>query len=460
VVASGTLLARAHDAASFPREKTMLLRCARRCRHFVSAIGVALLMAAGAKEALAQEDQLGNKQTVEAPYQKLQPNINQYVAGQIQPTGPNDMEAKTSATVAAKWFVYPMTWKVARENNRELLPDIVRQFDRFMAMATRRDFAARNKAFMELFNQQMISTFKELLARDFKADQVSQVNGCVLLPILARYGDDAFGNYLVELLKDGKLHDALKVHALKGLRAFFVARPPVLDVDDQRVREGDAARVAAVLAFVTRAAPKTPEEVEAYRFIRREAIKALAQSRIPAEAIDKNGVKTPVALGLMKVLAAEKNGISPPPSLTEKAEAAIGLCRMNTKLDKYQPEAAVCLVGKFLTEFAAKYREDAPNLKGTEVPPLIPWRFYASRLEEGLQEMNRNARDPAYANKLKTLLANSKGILDSMKRHNTIDEPASLVSAVTAMWPQAPALTPYQGVPGTQIQMPAAPQGQ
>jgi hypothetical protein len=415
--------------------------------------------------ALAQ--QLQPKATIEEPYLKYRKTIEQYLAAQIQAAGPNDKEARDAATAAARWFLLRLTRAAPQQVDHEYLWKCVHEFDREV-MAPALKYAAQNKAFMEIFNRQMIAVLKdELLAADFKTSNGAQINGCLMLTSLAKYGDEACGDYLVELLKNPKVHDAIKVHVLRGLRAFFEARPPsqppVLDVDDQKVRATDAARVAAVLDFVGREPPKmaSEEETEAFRFIRREAIKALAQSRIPAEVIDKNGVKTPVALGLMKVLAAEKNGVNPPPSLTEKAEAAIGLCRMTSKLEKYQPEAAMYLVGRFLTEFAAKYREDAGNLKGNERPPMLPWKYYAMRLENALQQMNNNARDAAYRDKLNKLVDSSKSTLENMKRHIPVDDPATtIIPVLTPMWPQTPALMPYQGVPGVQIQMPPAQQGQ
>jgi len=428
---------------------------------------VALILAAGPGQALAQPERLGKtKAAVEGPYRKLEQEINRYVSGQKQASGPADKEAVEAATAAAVWFVYRLDDWFAQPSYREFLPTVVKEFDRsFMDLAVRNK--ATNKAFMQIYNKQMIALLKNLMAQDFNNPwwRVPQINGAVMLPVLARYGDEDVGDYLTEMLKDPKLHDALKVYALKGLREFFAASPPQVDRDEQKVRPRDAARVEVLLAFLTRPAPKDapPEEVEAWRFIRREAIKALAQTRMPAAVVDKTGVKVPVALGLMKVLAPEKNGLAPTSSLTEKGEAAIGLCRMNAKdFERYKPEATVYLVGKFLVEFATKYREDEPNFGGkTNRPPLLPWKYYAERLEQSLLELQKQANvqqppNPAYQQNVKVLLDHTLlPLLGKMKRHDRIDAPDLLENALAKMWPAAPALGPYQGVPSEQIQVPA-----
>jgi hypothetical protein len=450
---------------SFPREEIMPFVVVKPSRWFV-VVALFVFVGIGSGTALAQPPkQLGSSNEVEQAFRRFDPVIREYLAGNKQAVGPNVMEATDAATAAARWFVWRLTHFSKRDQgDREYAAKIVRNFKSdFMDAATRPEYTAQNKAFMQIFNQQMIVAMKELLALDFKTYTEAQINGCLMLPILAQSGDDTFGNYLVELLKDAKLHDALRVHVLKGLRSFFAARPPFLDEDAQKVNQQDAERVAAVMAFVVRPTPKdlSPEELEAFRFIRREGIKALAQTRMPAEVVDKTGVKTPAALVLMKLLAPEKNDINPPTSLSEKLEAAIGLCRMNLKLVKYQPDATVYLVGKVLTEFAAKYREDEPNVikGGSDRPPLMPWKYHAKRLELALQEMAAQSTQGNFSKDLNTLVQNSRGILLKIYGHGQVadQDVTGLVGVVTGMWPQAPALSPYQGVtnPNSQIQMPA-----
>jgi len=439
----------------------MLVALVRRSRWFFWPAAVALVLAAGSGYALAKPEKMFQKNEVEEPFRRLEQDINRYFAGEKQAASPDDKEGREAAKVAARWFVGRLDWWDVQVGNRELLPTIVRDFkNNYMAYSLRdRD---KNKVFMQMFNQEMIALLKILLAKDFNTYKIAQINAGVMLPALAAYGDEDFGNYLAEMVKDTKLHDALKLYALKGLRQFFAVRPPQVDIAEAAVGKVDAARVEVVLAFLSRETPKeaSAEEVEATRFIRREAIKALAQTHIPATLVDKNVVKVPVAQGLLRVLAAERNDLAPLPSLTEKAEAAIGLCRIQpTAIEQYQPEASVYLVGKFLLDFAREYRKDEPNFGGkADRPPLLPWKSYADRLQKALkamQEAKGPPPDAAYKEKLKKLVEYSFPLLELMKHHQPIDDPTVLEGALAKMWPMTPAMTLYQGVADVRILLPA-----
>ena len=169
-------------------------------------------------------------------------------------------------------------------------------------------------------------------------------------------------------------------------------------------------------------------------------------------------VKTPVALALMKILAPETNDISPQPSLAEKTEAALGLCRMHWKLEKYQPDATVYLVGRFLMEFVAEYRNDQPKFAGkNKQPPLLPWSDYALRLEDSLRDLQSTTHTyPAHKANVDLLVRSSRDILHTMRTHGRVGPPVVLIGVVTRMWPQATSFAPYEGVPALQIRMPSA----
>src|SRR5207249_725537 len=93
-------------------------------------------------------------------------------------------------------------------------------------------------------------------------------------------------------------------------------------------KESDLKRVNSLLNFLTR---KTPQNVtpDAERFLRRQAIRSLAQTEAPAVEIDKtNKINGPVAYGLLRALARNKEALNPPPTLNDRLEAAIGICML------------------------------------------------------------------------------------------------------------------------------------
>src|SRR5262249_16616440 len=142
--------------------------------------------------------------------------------------------------------------------------------------------------------------------------------------------------------------------------------------------------VQALIEFIKRP-PNYPkdapaDEVEAFRYLRREAIRALGQSRLPAVVQKKEVVAQP-ALELLRVMT--KEDIKPDPTLSEQFEAALGLCRMQSKNYKdYQPDYVAQHVGYFLNEFITRYNDDRTKTVRSEA-----WRVQAVRMQQALEEM-------------------------------------------------------------------------
>src|SRR5206468_5840499 len=111
-------------------------------------------------------------------------------------------------------------------------------------------------------------------------------------------------------------------------------------------------------------------------------IRALAQTKFPAVMNKKEFVGTPTALALTRVLV--DDGIAPTASLSEKLEAAIGLCQLQTNLtDGYQPDYAAYVVGLFTVELG-KIFNNRGNLAAGQIASY-PWKYYAARLLEALK---------------------------------------------------------------------------
>src|SRR5262249_17234049 len=126
----------------------------------------------------------------------------------------------------------------------------------------------------------------------------------------------------------------------------------------------------------------TSAEKDAFRYVRREAIRALAQTRYPAIMNKKQFVGTPTALALVRVLA--DDGIAPEASLSEKLEAAVGLCQLQTNLaDGYQPDYAAHAVGQFAVELAKEFN-NRKNAGAGQIEDY-PWKYYATRLFDALK---------------------------------------------------------------------------
>src|SRR5581483_8388492 len=146
-----------------------------------------------------------------------------------------------------------------------------------------------------------------------------------------------------------------------------------------------------LLDFLARKAPTFPEgasspEKDGFRYVRREAVRALGKSKAPRLAAGGQP-----AWDLLRVLGRD-TGVSPEPSFQEQLEAAIGLCHFRSRLANangpvYQPDYAAFYVGVLLVEFGNRYNEDFNQAKAkseTRVEPLMAWKYETARLTEAL----------------------------------------------------------------------------
>jgi hypothetical protein len=205
--------------------------------------------------------------------------------------------------------------------------------------------------------------------------------------VVARLGGSGAAQLADALLKAlAYKNDGVKYHALHGLRDLLAIppqKPPLL------TPEVEQKCALALIEFVEQKpsfpAIVTPPEVEGFRVLRREAIKALAQYRAPSIKD-----KARPALVLLKVVA--RDGFQPDCKTDERVEAAIGVARMKPDLDKtYQPEYAAQQLGLFLVDFAYRYQ------KRDRAAVKYPWAVMAARLTEALQVMKAESKSPYVA---------------------------------------------------------------
>src|SRR5262249_18292612 len=164
---------------------------------------------------------------------------------------------------------------------------------------------SKNPEFQRIYAKELIKCFKEVLALDVfnPGDQPAVFNACALLPNVAKIGTDEVSDFIIELVANPKTHDSIKLWAMKSMSELPPVRVQGIVGGANPRRESDLKRVNTLLEFLTR---KTPQNVapEAERFLRRQAIRSLAQTGAPAVEIDKvNKVHGPVVYGLLRPLA-------------------------------------------------------------------------------------------------------------------------------------------------------------
>src|SRR5262249_48704820 len=155
---------------------------------------------------------------------------------------------------------------------------------------------------------ELLKCIQDVLALDIFdiGDQPAIFNACALLPLVVQVNADETGTFLIDLARNPKTHDAVRLWAFKSMAEL----PPVNiytilnagQANAAEKRDLDIKRVDGLLAFLNR---KMPDNVtpDAERFLRRQAIRALAATEAPAVEIDKvNKVSGPAVYGLLATL--------------------------------------------------------------------------------------------------------------------------------------------------------------
>ncbi len=381
---------------------------------------------------VAAQQEFGNHSEIEKAKRENEARFEELIKGEKQP-GPDDQAALDAF---AQYFVYLVAHPrihLQKGRAKNITDELARRVKEYAEPDS--PYYAKNRKFMEQWTDRLIvalgQVMKSLEVRS-NENRVSLVHVAMLLPVYAKAKQEKFGDFLGSVLADEKQHDVMKLYAVKALRAYLPARPSRTsdDPDDKRLHDTiarDTRRVKSALDFVERKWDTLDAPVA--RYIRREALQTLAESQVPAMKVRGGKVELPVAQALLRTLSAGKEGLNPPPSLAEKVEAAIGVCRMKAKLiEDYQPEAGIYLVGRFLVEFITKYREDYTRFGGkkekgaAKVLPALPWKKEADRLEKALKELDTNLMAGTPTHKKALDLASAARIaLGGMKSHLPVD---------------------------------------
>jgi hypothetical protein len=386
--------------------------------------------------------------------------------GKRQPTDANQAVLKA----AAEFYVYRLRVQTFQAQPNKLYQEVVRQFEKTQketGQINTNPAKPVNAAFQQRWNKELLTCFREVLDRNPEAQVV--INAAVMLPPWAANGREEVADYLAELVADPKRSDAVKLYALKGLGEFFKAAPPdvgPLGAPDKKER--DAKRIQAVIDFVKRKSPVSaeapPDQLEAVRYVRREAVRALGQIQSPAVEVEvkQNKVMAPVAATLLMVLAGKAAGLDPPPSLPEQVDAAVAMCRMKgARISEYDQALALPFLAVTLAQFATEYNGDYKNViltdkqRGTLPGGLHPWMAMSRRLRSGLQELGKN--NPAVAAQAADLAKRADVLLNTTAdRKLAVIDPVitGMRSFAQAAAPKVKAAPVYKGIKDKALEIP------
>ncbi len=234
--------------------------------------------------------------------------------------------------------------------------------------------------------------------------------------ILAKVVDLGQGKQLAEtlltVLQDDKQNGGVQYYALHGLRNLLglaqkQQAPPLLSKDDE------AKCAEAIIAFLGRK-PNLPagapqQEIDGFRILRREGVRALAQIHTPAFSD-----KVRPALTLARFAGADES-IQPPPRVDERMEAALGLARMPSAQNKqYQPDYAAGMIarclGVFLTEAESQRERTTDRTRA--------WKIDAAHLIDALAALKADSGKNAYVSQV---VDRATGLLNRIVKGTELD---------------------------------------
>jgi hypothetical protein len=219
------------------------------------------------------------------------------------------------------------------------------------------------------------------------AKPIAIANAARALAYLAELGQPELADALVPLIQSPPQNNqGAQYWAFKGLSDLQEKFPQALK--DQRLANVSQALCAFIDKPVTFPKEATEADINGYRILRREAVRALARTRVP-DFDDKN---LP-ALTLLKVMTA--TGMQPAPDIDERVLAATGLARMRPgKNSSYNTDYAVQHIGYVtadLGSFKASVRADANKVR------KLPVKMYSSQLLDELDRLRADSKDPYVA---------------------------------------------------------------
>lgn len=374
--------------------------------------------------------QLPDTKDLDKAYRESSQRWNKLLTGEESP-GKADAQVPMDF---AKWYLMRIATKQTNDVDEAARwsAKVHKEFNNVVNLAMRPAYEKANRGFVNKLGPALVATMKELLAaNDPRTQPRIAVNSAMMFSTMARLRQIDITDYLVQVVHDEKnTHDVIRLYAIKALRDSMpiwqqrdpdpmAARNEDFDSPVQNaVRAHDTKLVDGLVKYIERPIDlkgKSPGEIEAVRFLRREAIKALAQAGAPAvNAIDKpQKLAGQVAPTLLRVLA--DGVLEPAPSLSEKVEAALGLCEMKyPNMKEYNPQVSIYLVGRTIEQFMKEYNKDWAKFtltgEGRRLPYLA-WKHDSRRLMASLDEMAKNAKDADVQKNVSLLKKNADAVL-------------------------------------------------
>lgn len=336
---------------------------------------------------------------------------------------------------AAQWYVYRLTWPqyqrkpLPEATNQttvnDLVNECVRQIPERAKMYPKGDTRERQFRYIAEYSKEINKAVDEVLKNPMP---IARVNAARIMAHLGKVGPEENADAMIRVLEDKNQIDAVKLYALRGLKDLQTT------VRETTGKYKDPAREAKIANALTAFIHRDPAEArdsspEAQRWLRREAVRALAGYRAPAVVVKKEVAARP-ALELLKIVS--KDGVEPAPTIGERTDAAIGVAGMQASLYKnYQPDYAALHLGHFLLDFSNEYNNDRKNSANLREEP---WKVTATKLRLALEGM---AEDHKTNKNVVAFVARAKPVLEAIEKDQIATSAPLLKRALANFKPEA-----------------------
>ncbi len=317
---------------------------------------------------------------------------------------PKDLLAVAAVEDVARFQIYSFTYPKNIENKTDKGPDLNKQFveaeQQMRAILLSDKNRVNTQVLVDLYYGAIINNSATVAKSDNLVSRVNALRMMATSASLLSTRDEASYKAIVNtptLIKTGELlldrvapflekapDEATRYYALRALRETLKVNQLLRENRPAKslnpVKEAVCLKAAAQLITAPPAyaleLPKNSAEMEGFRGLRREAVRALANASSPLLPQDFSPI-------YVLALCINDPGLNPEARLDEMAEAAAGMARM-APLDKndtdYSPEYTVVLIGRFIQNFAERY-----STKGnSEFDKANSWKTQAARLNESL----------------------------------------------------------------------------
>jgi hypothetical protein len=225
---------------------------------------------------------------------------------------------------------------------------------------------------------------------------IERINAVRLMSVVARIPAPALADPLVAVVNNPKVSDAEKLYAFQGLRHLL--EQSAGDDPNRHVFGASASAGSPKLAEIGLAlnnyvfqkrSPRDDKERAVIEFVRREAVAALARFKDGSIRKANRDLLYRPAWALARVMEQDPS-VTPPFTIQEQMEAAIGLAQMKIDPDLNLDVAALA-EGKVLLRAAQAANLDNERATSTSTLPVVPWKLTAARWSYALSVWRKNA---------------------------------------------------------------------